>query len=335
MGRLEIELHELGMECQDEHDKFVEAEKLRKRTATALARTTIADGYRHDDEFFKRGVRELRYAIKNWVTGQSWHVCDRATTLPSWITNRSNYISNASPYFEKYIISQGGIVLILQAIIWNFLSEHVFGKDLWRGAHESLGVDDDTDQFNFAKAHEILKNLLNGKPSILEYQSQLIIHILGVDSGLTEEDRVKYHEWRALTARILEPKIDIARLRQTIKWTNDKLIGLLSPIATTVFDTDELRNIMVKSVDLDAAMSKQKADFQFLLNNNYDNRGRLSYDTRYMQDSRVDGHAYIATDNKCVTLVVAPGLIKYGSSEGRDYGSAVTVVRMEVDTKPR
>ncbi|KAF2193122.1 hypothetical protein K469DRAFT_715159 [Zopfia rhizophila CBS 207.26] len=132
-------------------------------------------------------------------------------------------------------------------------------------------------------------------------------------------DVKEYCAWRAKTNILLAAKIDNASIRAPIDDITDVLREDLEPFLTCKRTTmwDELRDLVVQAVALDAEISKSRALFAFAKCTGASGQswGFQFHDAMMESDVRFDvGHPGMN-----VELVVAPFFVKAGTADGDAY----------------
>lgn len=151
LGLAQAELSRMRDELEGEKIKSAEAEKVKNKAIRNLAHASVkADAYQYDDDYFKKEFKTFRYRIEHWVRNQKWqHAKNRS------IPKNFNMLQSTTPYSVYYTSSQRGMQLLIDARIWQYLTEYVFGRDLWADG----GIDDVHIKKN-QRAYDIFKDIL-------------------------------------------------------------------------------------------------------------------------------------------------------------------------------
>jgi hypothetical protein len=147
----QAELSRMRDELEGEKIKSAEAEKVKNKAIRNLAHASAkADAYQHDDDYFKMRFETFRYTIEHWVRNQTWQLA-RNRSIPK----NFNLLEDTTPYPVFYTSSQSGMQLLIDARIWQYLTEFVFGRDLWAD-----GGNDDVHIKKNRRAYGTFKDIL-------------------------------------------------------------------------------------------------------------------------------------------------------------------------------
>jgi hypothetical protein len=159
-----------------------------------------------------------------------------------------------------------------------------------------------------------------------------------------------YHNWRAQTSRVIERHAHADCVAKSVnlitKWMRDSLKNLTESkdifIDSDSNDLDrknDLATIVRSAVKLDAMLWKQKAWFEFIPG--YPKRrfwdAIVCFDSKWMDSDFNDAEKDIdpSTGPKiAVNLIVAPGLEKTGTTEGKSYELVSYVCKAKVECCP-
>jgi hypothetical protein len=147
----QAELSRMQDELEGEKIKSTEAEKVKNKAIRNLAHASVkADPYQYDDDFFKKKFKTFRYRIEHWVRNQKWQLA-RNRSIPK----NFKLLQSTTPYSVSYTSSQRGMEVLIDARIWQYLTEFVFGRDLWADG----GIDDVHIKKN-QRAYDTFKDVL-------------------------------------------------------------------------------------------------------------------------------------------------------------------------------
>jgi hypothetical protein len=147
----QAEVSRMQKELEGEKINSAEAEKVRDKAIRNLAKASAkADPYQYDDFFFKHKFKAFRYRISHWVRNQKWQLARNRS-----IVEKFKLLQSTTPYYVDYISSERGMQLLLDARIWQYLTEYVFGNDLWAD-----GGSDDKHIKKNRRAYDTFKDIL-------------------------------------------------------------------------------------------------------------------------------------------------------------------------------
>ncbi|KAI9766269.1 MAG: hypothetical protein M1840_006683 [Geoglossum simile] len=264
------------------------------------------DGYKRDDVHFIKATMTLRLLIKNWSRSQMFVVPGQHRRLKWWnpwktpsvpFSELKEALKIVGPNYAEYLETPRDVLKLMQAYVWTRPVQNVFGKNVW------------ADGMQFTELYEDLKP--SSSPA----------------SPISSTQVEQFHEWRAMTARLIDQKIKgppgISRIK-------DVITGPLKPIAAKgKIDSAEITNIIQRAVELDAEFAKQKAYFSF---SSIGHPARsVQYDPELMDDIyNQDLQAAATEGRRKVRLFVAPILFKCGNSDGGSYNIETSVLKGEV-----
>lgn len=157
-----------------------------------------------------------------------------------------------------------------------------------------------------------------------------------VDSA--KEYLEQYHDWRSTSCRLLEARVGPNHRENTVVVIRENLLQpILAATATPEeqeLEIEDLEAIIESAMQLGASMAKQKAQwvFKFIPAETY---GQAEFVPSAMTDpypfspDQMDSRS----QNRAVVLTLAPGLLKYGTSEGTGFDYHTQVLETEVETR--
>lgn len=326
------ELSRMRDELEGEKIKSVEAEKVKKQAIRNLAHASVkADPYQYDDDFFKKEFKTFRYRIEHWVRNQKWQLA-RNRSIPK----NFKLLQSTTPYSFHYTSSQSGMEVLIDARIWKYLTEYVFGRDLWADG----GIDDVQIKKN-QRAYDTFKNIL-GRQTLKFLKDNELTSFRIAQNVSREHHAELYQDWRATNARIMaardKPFTRTALRKITQEYSLD-LKGDLELFAANDLDKTKnpfkgdktnLEDLVGEAISLDAILQQQRPCFQFYpsLPQNME-RWNLRFSESAMEVPDDDGEEIL--EGRQVRLILAPGLYKYGNSAGRNYAQRCTILKANVD----
>ncbi|KAH6674761.1 hypothetical protein B0J14DRAFT_21161 [Halenospora varia] len=304
----------LEKELEGEINASATAENLKNRAIRQLAEAgTKSDPYQLDDKFFKQKFEGFRYQVANWVRNQKWKPAVN-------VSLRDGYkcLKTTTPYFLEYVGSESGMYWLLEARIWQFLTEDVFGQNVWADG----GID----------ANDIKKN-----------QKINDIFNCNLEDNVPQEKVELRHEWRAVTARVMAARSQ----RFTYEALEDNIVNLsrllrmdLKRFALSHFDTSKsppdgrttsIKDIIREAISLDAITQQQRASFCFnCVAPKTPERWNLRFSRDLMDVYNNGGKESLPDDGMAIKLILAPALCKFGTSAGRHYQQRCTIVQAKV-----
>lgn len=328
----EAELSRMRDELEGEKIKSVEAEKVKKQAIRNLAHASVkADPYQYDDDFFKKEFKTFRYRIEHWVRNQKWQLA-RNRSIPK----NFRLLQSTTPYSVHYTSSQRGMEVLIDARIWKYLTEYVFGRDLWADG----GIDDVHIKKN-QRAYDTFKDILGRQT--LKFLEDNELTSFRIAQNVSREDHAElYQEWRATNARIMAARDKSFTRTALRKITQEYSLDLKEDLELfAANDLDKTKNpfkgdktnledLVGEAISLDAKLQQQRPCFQFYpsLPQNTE-RWSLRFSENAMEVPNDDGEEIL--EGRQVRLILAPGLYKYGNSAGRNYAQRCTILKANVD----
>ncbi len=119
------------------HDKDREM----KKAVTTIAKMHKADNQKRDDRYFVKSTKTLRVLVENWskrqrVVGAS----SKPDIIRFFNASSSAYgeiLRSVGPRDPSYLSAAGDMSALMQAYLWLFLEQEVFGKFRWAGDPET------------------------------------------------------------------------------------------------------------------------------------------------------------------------------------------------------
>lgn len=145
-GELEAarrELSRLKLALQQEEYKHANTEKLRKQAANALASAIRTDPSILDDKDFKERVVNFRYNIQHWVRNQTWKTLGFNAQIERDLRKALSFLEYTCPQYLDYVGSQRSMEVLIEAHVWQFLAERVFGENIWATTAEENEANQD------------------------------------------------------------------------------------------------------------------------------------------------------------------------------------------------
>jgi hypothetical protein len=287
--------------------------------------------YNRDEKFFIGEWNTLDYNIRNWA---SQHFGKNHSKLqPLFGGALKDDLRVLTAYPKNYMDSNDHRPLLIQAFVWNFLVENVFGGPTAHSGTCWAG-----------KAEEDFKNMV---AHLIPSKSKSISHDLDFDDlCLTETHKTTdaelraFHDWRASTAGLLQMRSKETNVNGRI----DALIILLEKklqryLGGPVESFQKgVRDIIERAVQLDAEFSKQRAHYYVaswtvaFYSKPYDQwvDSHCIFDGASMTnvEGKVDRH------RPCrISLVIRPVLFKAGNTFGNSYDVHEVLVKALVTTE--
>lgn len=142
-----------------------------------------------------------------------------------------------------------------------------------------------------------------------------------------------YHEWRSTGARLVVPqgreRDALEEVSTLLKDTADTIQNYLEPWSTMgkAQSNGMLLKILKEAVQLDIKIQQQMASFALLGADQL-----LKQDSGLYNPDTMEVRYGKASDGKLVELLIAPLLLKRGTSDGQDYHITVVIEKAQVDT---
>jgi hypothetical protein len=144
----------------------------------------------------------------------------------------------------------------------------------------------------------------------------------------------EFHEWRSLTSRIISRRVTSEVIERCIRIVRRQcLLPFQNSVApdNVDFDVTELESIIKSALELASNMAKQRASLKF----KFFDQGATPH-VKYNTDVMCSPFDLKSIDEKretrIVILTLAPGLFKYGTSEGTNFETGIPIVKTEVET---
>lgn len=155
------------------------------------------------------------------------------------------------------------------------------------------------------------------------------------EKGSSNDEIENFHEWRSMTGRILSKKITTETIEGSIQIVRRACLSMFqASVAPQVieFDEEELDSIIQKAIELSVALAKQRADFHFTAF-----REKVFVKVKFNPETMTCPFEFGPLDEeseiRCREMTLAPGLIKYGSSEGKNFDTSIVIMKAQVETR--
>lgn len=317
-----------AMELYNEaQKKFLQADKEKRQISNVLIKMQKADPHKLDDAHFKNSIKDLRWAIRNWSRGQPIPLTQQGSGTMDAMRRLGGgngkkpmyeFLKNTTPRFEEYTSSPEMFPWLLQAYIWDQLVAYVFDDDLWAGPVQPVNEGEPMDM-----------------PILVAKSFDRMRRHLMPENEATKDDREDFHEWRSTTSRILSKTLTPLTITRSILVVRRAILKdfVLSLHPEPIdFDKEELNSIIEKALELATSIAKQRAHFRFkFFDQRTPEKQRFSPET--MASPFELGPLDEKKEARCVVLTLAPGLFKYGTSEGRDFEVCSTIMKTDVQTR--
>jgi len=322
-ARREAELN-LRTDIATAQGQFRKEKERAQKFMKTMADMQSADPFKLDNAYFKSGVEALRYDIKNWARNQRLVLNPNQNMITSVVRAVSGsrergpnyeFLSSVVPYYLEYTSADEDFRWLLQAYVWKRIVELVWDDDLWAGPRKKTDDNDTENRLIFGYY------LMKGR--------------LEPDDRSSKEYITQYHQWRSSSARILDKQISKGRRAYTIALIRDDIVKPLfaaSGHARQDIELEDLESIIESAIQLAANMAQQRANFVFELIP-ISAYGRAEFVSSIMTDPFPLAEFDRRTQNRVVHLMLAPRLLKYGTSEGTEFETHVQLLEAEVETK--
>lgn len=143
---------------------------------------------------------------------------------------------------------------------------------------------------------------------------------------VSRAQHVQFHEWRAITARLIDEKLTDENLPE-YKSVNQSLVRqILGPLAPEdMMEDSRFSRIVKRALELASEIAKQKAELCFPKFND-----SSVFNPDLMDDIKQDDSEDWSKFPRKVQLVTAPALVRSGDLNGDDHHVKTAVVKAEV-----
>ncbi|RDW66735.1 hypothetical protein BP5796_09484 [Coleophoma crateriformis] len=319
---------------KDAQTKLSRAEKESRQIRNVLLNTQKADCHRLDESYFREGLQDLRWSIRNWSRSQDLPLSCESSNIAleayrklkglgpgaprSAAKPMYHFLSAITAKYAEYTASAEMFPWLLQAYVWNVLWSCVVDKDLWAGSlHVMKGEEPDMSSVLVARSYGSLNEYF--KPAR--------------DSPSEEHD--EFHEWRSITSRMLCKNSTSEVLARAVDQVRSQVLSPFLdqfPDDALDFDILELDTIIEKVIELSAAMARQRCFFRLnFVEQKEEPEARFAPDRMCAVGdlSEIDERR----ERRYAVLTVSPGLLKVGTSEGTRFDVVSLVERPEVLTR--
>jgi hypothetical protein len=131
LAQIRGELALVQKELEQEKMKAAESEKQRKRAIKELAQMSMVHANPFDDQHFKEQVELLQHKIDHWVRNQDWNIVNEGIFSARTAPEEFLFLHKTSPYYFEYITSPRGLERLVEAYIWQFAVQKIFGQGVW------------------------------------------------------------------------------------------------------------------------------------------------------------------------------------------------------------
>ncbi|KAF2671142.1 hypothetical protein BT63DRAFT_438661 [Microthyrium microscopicum] len=295
------DIEALTYQIEDLRQENQELQEQNKNAAMELNSMKNEKSFNRDDDFFKNGLGQLNYRVKNWA-GQFFNGEARSHALPSSLrsstanSKENIYRLTFSEDFAKFAFrNPSRRPFVVEAYMWSVLLNTVFSDkgNVWAGRLQKPVI-------------ELQRSL---DPT--QYKDK------------TEADLGYFHSWRAVTTGLVqertisqhEQSAYITQVMTQVKW-----LGRYSESDQWSTMEPDLREIFAHAINFDAEMKKQRAQYCLIADSM--RHTKLYFNPTTMES--VDGAQHPAT--AIVAFVIRPWLYKRGTSAGDDYLKAAQLI---------
>jgi hypothetical protein len=349
---LETVQQALDAKNQAQDDKENMLEKWREATS-ALNKLQEEMNYKADDTYFSGIWRTLQANIENLTLS---HFGGRPAK-PSKLA-RAKASLHAKPEDEpakdlifltsewsKYLGSERGRPLLMQAFIWNMLNYCIFDSlnRHSQGLYWAGNLRTPLSRLRADLRSGMCMGTIGCYSRVLNLPFTEVLLMRGVDEtaqGLLEKEIRDYHKWRAITTQLLLSKRPKRILPHEIAELVDDVVKYLRRHFTNPTPENEanfknrLADIFTEAIHLDGEMNQQRA-FLFceMWVNDYDAKEPwgFPFDSSMMQAIEDPGKGSNSFAVKAtVELLISPALFKAGNAYGENYHVRSPLVKAKV-----
>ncbi|RDW62304.1 hypothetical protein BP6252_11737 [Coleophoma cylindrospora] len=319
---------------KDAETKRIRAEKESRQIRNVLLNTQKADSHKLDEAYFREGIQDLRWSIRNWSRSQDLPLSSESSNIAleayrklrgfgqgaprSAAKPMYHFLSAITAKYAEYTASAEMFPWLLEAYVWNVLESCVVGQDLWAGSmHVMEGEKPNMASVLVARSYGRLKDHL--KPA----------------RDSPSEEHEEFHEWRSITSRMLCKNSTSEVLARAVEQVRSQVLSPFLdqfPDNALDFDIDELDTIIEKAIELSAAMARQRCFFRFnFVEQKKESEARFAPERMCAVGdlNEIDERR----ERRYAVLTVSPGLLKVGTSEGTRFDAISLVERPEVLTR--
>ncbi|KAI1204681.1 uncharacterized protein F4807DRAFT_471862 [Annulohypoxylon truncatum] len=256
-----------------------------------------------DHELIQKAMK-LRIAIRDFAILYFGNNVNMLGSSQASLESLNQFLRIPLDYLETYISFSSKRVNLIRAFLWAYLYERVFNRFYW--SWQGAGT-------AFCEMRGFLYNLVDGS------------------KNADPRGERKFHTWRANTANLL---VEAMRLNETTvtsdgqqfiqQWTNT-VSQLLGPFKSSDQQgyLQGLEGIITQSLELDKEICKQIANIEWV----HCEELPCTFVPDSMELELSQEHQ---GNNKAVTLVLGPGLVRRGKSSGDDFDVMERLLKTQV-----
>ncbi|KAF2726580.1 hypothetical protein EJ04DRAFT_517744 [Polyplosphaeria fusca] len=280
----------------------------KKATAALTTLRRQESSYRVDTQLVQGLYNEIIYDASNWAS----NYCVESGTI-ELSEEQYEYVLSMGCHAKHYLSSPKLRPLLVQALIMRRLAEKVLNSSadaglMWAG---KLGTD------------------LRAIEHALKYR------LREYDTSTQEQDmadrRRGYSLWKAATTVLVRKEVDEKSVIDLIDEFARHLEAFLQPFITEKKPTmwNDLQAIVSKAVRLDEEVHKSKAFFSF---DNWSNKQDIATIGYTFNESHMESALGFedGREGMVVELLIAPSLMKSGTTQGEDYETTAFISKWVV-----
>ncbi|KAK5629008.1 hypothetical protein RRF57_004723 [Xylaria bambusicola] len=244
-----------------------------------------------DDEIIQK-VMTLRVGIRDFALRNFSSDIDQSRITEASLGSLNEFLRMPPDFLSKYISTSSTRINVTRAFLWSYICEKVFNQFFWtwqgagaafRDICGSLGITDS------------LKN----------------------DKTASLQGKRKFHTWRANTASLLVEAMSLDETKAVkdcqslIRQWSTHISQILDPLGSSRCQEYEegLESIFIQSLELDKQICRQVASIEWSAPQDFPS-------TFLREEMELESRQEQQNGNLTVTMVLGPGLVKYGKSSG-------------------
>ena len=282
-----------------------------------------------DQELIQRAT-QLRFNIRSFAFQHFGGRLSESKAIDKYWEFANTYLAISFESFEASMQSPSKRPMITEALLWGILMYDILGRFCWAGEPVSDAI---------SRLIRVLSKYTVEEMSKL--RTKFITPIVGpmenASSSIDQGAMRKFQTWKANTATLLTEALDrhgktnegarFALLDDEI----DKICRFLDAFSESKYEDleEQVSQIVDEACEMDIAISKQAAEVVWLQRRKQDSR---LFDPELMELERGEKSV---EGSQNVWLMLAPGLIKRGKSNGEDFHVQNLLLKMQVSCKTK
>ncbi|KAI0521985.1 hypothetical protein F5B22DRAFT_512713 [Xylaria bambusicola] len=255
-----------------------------------------------DDEIVQKAMT-LRVGIRDFALRNFASDIGQSRIVEESLESLNKFLRMPPDLLLKYVSTSSTRISVMRAFLWSYIRESVFNQFFW----------------TWQGAGAAFRDMCGSLDSLRH------------DKNAGLQGMRKFHTWRANTASLLveamsldEAEADIDCQTLVRQWSIH-ISQILEPFGSSGSREyqDGLESILIQSLELDKDTCRQVASIEWLAPNDFPF-------TFLREEMELESRQEKQNEHMAVTMVLGPGLVKYGKSSGDRFDTMERLLKTQV-----